>query len=1000
MEERKSRFKMYKSGKLWVVAGMTAVLFGLTSVNIDHASASTTDSNSSQNSQLEKPISETDKSVTAPATAKSDSSVKTPDTAQAPSTPATDKSVTAPATAKSDSSVKTPDTAQAPSTPATDKSVTAPVTAKSDSSEKIPETAQAPSTPATDKSVTTPATAKTDSSAKTPDATQTPSTPATDKNVTTPATAKTDSSAKTSAPSAHVDDKITKAAKTRALIAKAKVTPTKNEDGKNQYSSLPYSQALELDEKVNDNSKPESNIALTDTFNQNNLPKQYKGDGMTGDTLWQYSGNSLFSKDVYIQKNWANAGIINGKKVNFHEKFHNFTKQKNPNNWGIKDIPTVDAKNPYVILISSNAIDNIDVYNMNFQETFWFTYEDGTIVPISSLNQDNADTNNNSVFYFMSASLSSNKENLNRSEYAQTNDAKSVIISKDNINDTQTGFTAGPSTIGLQKLTDANIKSAYTNTDPDNYKSADGEDSNPDYYALQGGVTFADFTSDTPTLFLGAVPINPSNTSWWHGNHNKNSDMVSFISYNITETSSVNETINYVDQKGNTLANQSKTGPINFITVKAWNGTTATYYSTTETTAKLDNNGVPIGKSWTKNSDETDPDFESSATFKAIANPDVPKYKVISTDDPANDLTQTTAKHVYATSNDLNYTVVYAPAYNVSDTKTVTQTVHYVDQNGKTVTPNKTADPITFVTVTNPVDGSTSTYYSTTATKPTLDNNGVPTGDWTKGDSTEIPAITNPDVPNYSVISTDDPANDLTQTTAKTVDPNSGNTEYTVVYAPTYTVSDTKTVNETVHYVDQNGKTVANDAKATPVNFVIVTNPVDGSTTTYYSTTATKPTLDNNGVPTGDWTKGDSSTFAAITNPEVANHTVISTDDPANDLTQTTAKTVDATSGDLDYTVVYAVNKESANVTYIDDTTGKTLEAKDLSGDYNSTDSYRTTDTISNYESKGYKLVSDDYPTNGVVYDQDGVEQHFEVHLTHSTVPVTPDTPQVPGDPI
>ncbi|MDB1553823.1 mucin-binding protein [Latilactobacillus sakei] len=99
-------------------------------------------------------------------------------------------------------------------------------------------------------------------------------------------------------------------------------------------------------------------------------------------------------------------------------------------------------------------------------------------------------------------------------------------------------------------------------------------------------------------------------------------------------------------------------------------------------------------------------------------------------------------------------------------------------------------------------------------------------------------------------------------------------------------------------------------------------------------------------------------------------------------------------------TIIYTANQEAANVTYIDDTTGKTLSAKDLTGDYGSTDSYRTGDTIADYEKQGYQLVSDNYPTHGVVYNQDGTVQSFEVHLTHGTTPVGPNNPQTPGEPI
>ena len=81
----------------------------------------------------------------------------------------------------------------------------------------------------------------------------------------------------------------------------------------------------------------------------------------------------------------------------------------------------------------------------------------------------------------------------------------------------------------------------------------------------------------------------------------------------------------------------------------------------------------------------------------------------------------------------------------------------------------------------------------------------------------------------------------------------------------------------------------------------------------------------------------------------------------------------------------YSVNKETANVIYIDDVTGKTLSTKNLSGKYGTTDLYRTGNTIAGYEEKGYKLVSDDYPSEGLEYNEDGSVQIFEVHLKHST---------------
>ena len=367
---------------------------------------------------------------------------------------------------------------------------------------------------------------------------------------------------------------------------------------------------------------------------------------------------------------------------------------------------------------------------------------------------------------------------------------------------------------------------------------------------------------------------------------------------------------------------------------------------------------------------------------------EIPNYKFVRMDDG----TATGAKSLPATGTLTkagdNGTViyVYAPAYTQTS-KTISETIKYIDQDGKEVAIGYTADPITFVTVTNPVDNTTTTYYSTKAKTATLDDNGVPTeAGWTKADSTDFAEVVNPEVDGYKVISNDAPNSDLTSVAIQTVDNTSDDLNFTVVYAPAYSTSEVKTVTETVHYIGQDGKPVANDASAIPTSFVTITNPIDGSTATYYSKTESgQPTLNNNGVPVGDWTQGNSTDFAAIINPSVIGQHVVSTTDPGNDLTQTTVKRIDSNSDNLDFTVTYTANQEAANVTYIDDTTGKTLSAKDLTGDYGSTDPYRTGDTIADYEKQGYQLVSDNYPTNGVVYNQDGTVQSFEVHLTHGT---------------
>ncbi|WP_311317112.1 mucin-binding protein, partial [Limosilactobacillus fermentum] len=257
------------------------------------------------------------------------------------------------------------------------------------------------------------------------------------------------------------------------------------------------------------------------------------------------------------------------------------------------------------------------------------------------------------------------------------------------------------------------------------------------------------------------------------------------------------------------------------------------------------------------------------------------------------------------------------------------------------------------------------------------------------------------EIPNYKFVRMDDGtatgAKSLPATGTLTKAGDNGAVIY--VYAP-YTQT-SKTVSETIKYIDQYGKEVAIGYTADPITFVTVTNPVTKETTTYYKNgTQKQPTLDVDGQPDSTWTESNEANFPAVTNPTVLGYHVIKTTDPSNDLTQTTVKSIDSNSDNFYFTVTYTPNAEKANVTYIDDTTGKTLSAKDLTGDYGSTDPYPTGDTIADYEKQGYKLVSDNYPTHGVVYNQDGTVQRFEVHLKHQLTPVNPTDPQTPGAPI
>ena len=83
--------------------------------------------------------------------------------------------------------------------------------------------------------------------------------------------------------------------------------------------------------------------------------------------------------------------------------------------------------------------------------------------------------------------------------------------------------------------------------------------------------------------------------------------------------------------------------------------------------------------------------------------------------------------------------------------------------------------------------------------------------------------------------------------------------------------------------------------------------------------------------------------------------------------------------------------KLAGTVTYIDDTTGKTLSTYDIpKGTVGSKINYSTTETINNYEKQGYVLVSNNYPTDAV-YKVSGND--YQVHLVEGVQPITPDTP-------
>uniref|UniRef100_UPI00254AA1C7 mucin-binding protein n=1 Tax=Lactococcus garvieae TaxID=1363 RepID=UPI00254AA1C7 len=264
-----------------------------------------------------------------------------------------------------------------------------------------------------------------------------------------------------------------------------------------------------------------------------------------------------------------------------------------------------------------------------------------------------------------------------------------------------------------------------------------------------------------------------------------------------------------------------------------------------------------------------------------------------------------------------------------------------------------------------------------------------------------------------------------------------------------------KTVNETISYVDQNGHVVAKQ-HTDSVNFtrtVVVDNVTgevitSGAGTTAWTATNGDTTFDAVVSPVVPGSVADKAQTAAVTELNAdsvdVNATVTYTkvgslvpsssdgnfpgarpvvypNDPS-DATKVTPAGVPTVPGytahdpeghvltpgstyqpsdpTKDTTITYTADKQEGSVSYVDDTTGKTLKTDSISGTTGSKSSYSTSGNIADYKKQGYKLVTDGYPADLTFDNDDTTDQNFTVHLKHQLTPVNPTDPQTPGAPI
>jgi LPXTG-motif cell wall-anchored protein len=305
-----------------------------------------------------------------------------------------------------------------------------------------------------------------------------------------------------------------------------------------------------------------------------------------------------------------------------------------------------------------------------------------------------------------------------------------------------------------------------------------------------------------------------------------------------TESKTINETIHYVYKDGTTAHDDYVAKPVEF-------------------TREVSTDAVTGEKTYGS--------WSADQSFAAVTSPVIKGY--------TPDQAEIGAQTVSGDSSDLDFTVVYAknaPTIT-TESKTINETIHYVYKDGTTAHDDYVAKPVEFTreVSTDAVTGE-KTY-----------------GSWSADQS--FAAVTSPVIKGYTP--------DQAEIGAQTVSGDSSDLDFTVVYAknaPTIT-TESKTINETIHYVYKDGTTAHDDYVAKPVEFTrqVSTDTVTGEKTY------------------GSWS--DDQSFAAVTSPVIKGYTP--------DQAEIGAQTVSGDSSDLDFTVVYAKDAPTKPVNPIQPTT-------------------------------------------------------------------------------
>ena len=411
----------------------------------------------------------------------------------------------------------------------------------------------------------------------------------------------------------------------------------------------------------------------------------------------------------------------------------------------------------------------------------------------------------------------------------------------------------------------------------------------------------------------------------------------------------------------------------------------------------------------------------ASDTLPAVESPTITKYEkegyqLVNNGVPADGITfdkdgnyspyQVTFKHGTTTT---------------TESKTVSETIHYVDNNGKSIAADKVEQ--------------------TTFSRPAITDNVTHTvtyGQWSPA-SDALPAVESPTIMGYTP--------DKAEVPAVTVSGDSENSTVTVTYTPDTAkitvkyIDDTtgkvlkiatlqgsigqKSIynpNEQIKQYEQQGYQLVNDdypqggatfingvqtytihLRETTTTFTPTTNPdhlqltdvihqvihyqyenghkafADKVTTITFTRTATKNNVTGQ-VTYSNWTPVK-ATFAPVASPVIAGYT------PSAQ--QSTPVTVKPGDNDNVQTIIYTPDQSTVTITYIDQTTGKTLRTDTLTGSYREHVPYDPQTIIANYEKHGYQLVNSDYPAQGAVFGKKPTS--YRIYLKHHIVIDTVD---------